>query len=108
MPLESLNELEERMKTLGIECFNPEVGKRENIMMVEAPVKIIDVDRKEVLYYAVIKIFEFDEKGEIKHNEQLYYALLDEDAVNDIVRQISDQQILDRIKSECNTENMYV
>lgn len=107
MALESLMELEERMKSLGIECFNPD-GKRENIMMVEAPVKVIDIDRKEVLYYAIIKIFEFDEKGVPKFNEQLYYTILDEDTVNDMFKQISDQQILERIKSECNTENMYV
>lgn len=99
MPLESLLELEKRMEKENIKYLDVKGGK--HIMMVRQPTKIIDIDNKELLYYTIVKVMNFSEVGE--DDERMYYVLLSEDTLNDMVRQVSNSD-----RNECNLENMYV
>lgn len=101
MRIESLTELEMRMKKEGIEYFKP-AGNGANVTMVEVPKRVIDVDRKEVLYYALIKRVNFDKNGAAKCSEQVYYTILDVDTVRDMLKQVCESFRADDIS------NMYV
>jgi hypothetical protein len=121
MLLESLTELMERMEKEGILFFNPKAKGRKNIMMVEPPARIIDINRKEVMFYALIRVGrvgKFNKKGgEVKFDEQLYYTILDEDTVMDMKRQVLEgvdkrkqtlEEIYKCVKDENDFGHMYV
>jgi hypothetical protein len=91
MRLESLTELRDRMEKENIKSLVSEVGNyKKNIMMVRPPIKIIDMDSREVLYYAIVKVIDFSKNGEIIDDGLLYYTLLNEDTINDMLKQISE------------------
>lgn len=101
MSLESLTELEERMEKENIEYLSPEKGNK-HVVMLRQPVRIIDMDNREVLYYTIVKVIDFNEDGDII-DKGMYYTLFSEDTLNDMVRQVSNSDA-----NQCSTENMYV